>query len=382
MHLESNIKDTIQVRIEHNKVVKAFRQVDVRAGIRQRFTVLIPSSLNEVNYAQVYWESTETGKTGNTGCRSNIDYRAVSSVVIERDNSIQDNDFLSKIPEPSYNRYSAQKYQDIEASKIPDYWQGLPHWMCLILTPKGDKKLDAAQRKALQQWVHSGGHLFVTTPELQQSWLKIAPCTLVNNDIRDGIQALYEAVRKNNRQTNSSILQYQVPGTDEVPSGIFISIMILFVVIVGPVNYIWVRRKKQIHLFLLTTPLISLIFCITMATFGILADGLSAYRSSIELTWLDHERKQSCHWNSVSWFSGLSPGDIETSLDTSVQILNNKLYSNYIHDTHPLEAIWESKQVLSGNWIRTRTHQQLQFTKPQTERTPFCHYAKKWTLLL
>ena len=371
VHLESNLADTISLRLVHSKTVKAFRDVEVKAGIKKRVTVLIPSSLNDVDYAQIFWTSKETGKVGQVSCSQLLGYRQATTIVVGRDQSLQGNEFLSKLPEPNYNRYSSNKYQDMESEHIPSYWQGIPHWLCIILTPSGDKLLDAGQRKALKQWAHSGGQLFITEAKLHKSWLAGAPCTLVNNNLRDGIQLLYEAVRKQNQQVNAGIVQYQVPGTDEVPSGIFVSIMILFVIIVGPVNYLWVRKKKQIHLFLITTPIISFIFCITMATFGILADGLSAYRSTVELTWIDHQRKQACHWTSVSWFSGLSPGDIEVGHDTAVQIMDNSIYSDYLYDTHPLEARWFTKQILSGDWIRTRTHQQLQYATPQGEERRF-----------
>ncbi len=366
VHLESNIDDSITLRVKASgNSISAQKTVSVKAGQRHTETVLLPSSLTEIHSATIQWQSNANGKTGTAHCSRNIEYRQTNVLVIDRDKSIVGNEFLNDLPEPKFS-YHGQKYIDLESNIIPDYWQGIPLWLCLVITPTAERNLTPPQIRALQQWHHSGGSLFFTNEELQSKWsLQRGVVAELANEHHP--RALHQAVNLNNAQIRSSINQYQVPGTDEVPTGAFIFILIIFIIIVGPANYLWVKRIQQLHLFLITTPIISFIFCIVLGTFGLLADGLSAHRSVIELTWLNHQQKQSCSFTSISWFSGLSPGAIQISNDSEIRILDDEAYDEYSHNSKGLSANWDTVQTVTGEWLLSRTHQQIQVSSPRTE---------------
>ncbi len=370
IELESSIDDLIHLNVHSSgaKNIRANRSVEVKAGKKHTITVLLPTNLTALSNAQVNW-SNKIGQKGSLKCRSDLRYRSTHVILFDRDASFTGNELLKNLPNTNHHR-SVQPYVDRQMSSLPDFWQGIPQWICIILTPDAEKQITTSQIQALKQWHRAGGTIFVSTEFLQKTWRKRGVDAHVVNQVVN--QSLLRSTVANlDRQTNKRIRQHRVPGTDEVPTAAFIIILLLFIAIAGPLNYWWVRRLQQIHLFLITTPIISSIFCLVLAIFGLLADGLSSHRSVIELTWLDQQHKQSCTWNSISWFSGLSPGDFSLSSDSDIRILNDTVYNTDMYDEIGLQCNWSTQQTVSGDWLLSRTHQQIQITTPRTEERRF-----------
>lgn len=366
--IESNKDQDILLEAStYNNDSSVSRTVSVKAGQRHRETLLLPSSGIRISNATLKWRS-NSGNTGETHCSATTNYRHTLFAVCDRDNSLDGNEFLNQLPDSRHSS-SGQRYIDIQSTSIPDYWQGIPLWLGLLLTPTAERNLTTAQQQALAQWQRAGGHLFVTTRQQQTVWgNRGCHATLANNSLEHN--PVRSALNGINSEINATIRQYQVPGTDEVPVAAFVMILFLFITVVGPLNYWWVRRNQQLHLFLITTPIISGIFCLVLGLFGLLSDGLSAHRSVIELTRIDHQHKQACTWTNVSWFSGLSPGAIAVSNDSEVRLIDRDVYDRhrYYNDAaKQFEASWANQQMLNGDWLLSRTHQQIQYTRPHTE---------------
>ena len=368
LFIESTNDDEISFEINYRNITSAERTVAVKKGFKHSYTILLPSATYDIGLVDIKWQS-KSGKSGSLRSSPYHETRDFYLGIIGRDSTLLGQDFLDNIRSfTGSSGYSDDKHEDIKPQSIPEYWQGIPLWSAFLLTPKGDKKIQKAQRSALKQWVRAGGTLYVTTPKLAADWQLSGIDTTVLND-KTNNKAFHKRLEHLAIQDNGGIRQYRVPGTDQVPTGAFITIMIIFVILVGPANYIWVRRKQQLHLFLITTPIISLIFSVFMGAYGLLADGLSAYRSTIELTYIDHKHKQSCTWTSISWFSGLSPGSINVSQNSSIQLANDKIYDSYYRNREQktFHTAWGQQQTADGDWLLSRKHQQIQISTPRPE---------------
>ncbi len=78
----------------------------------------------------------------------------------------------------------------------------------------------------------------------------------------------------------------------EVPVGVLFGVMLLFVILIGPVNYFVLRRKKKTLWMLVTMPVISLFFCFGVATYITLAEGWVSTARLSGVTFLDQTARR------------------------------------------------------------------------------------------
>lgn len=85
-------------------------------------------------------------------------------------------------------------------------------------------------------------------------------------------------------------------------------LLVLFAIVIGPVNMIVVRRLRRPVLLLVTVPVIAIAFSLSIFAYGALAQGLGTRVTSLSLTWLD-QRAHSSSTNEVrSVFAGMPVG--------------------------------------------------------------------------
>ena len=111
-----------------------------------------------------------------------------------------------------------------------------------------------------------------------------------------------------------------IPGVDGVPVRAFLVMLLVFSVVIGPASYWFLRRKGQLVLLVLTTPLISLVSIILLAGFALADEGSHVQGRAVTFTLLDQVRKQSATRATVSYYApGLAPsGGLRFSRDVAV----------------------------------------------------------------
>ena len=86
-----------------------------------------------------------------------------------------------------------------------------------------------------------------------------------------------------------------IPGVDGVPARAYLSILLVFSLIIGPANYWFLWRKRQQVLLVLTAPLISAVFIVLLAGYVVAGEGLGVRGRAVTFTMLDQVRKQAVH---------------------------------------------------------------------------------------
>lgn len=254
---------------------------------------------------------------------------------------------------------------------LPDRWQGYPLWMTLILTPAGDAGLDDGQRRAIATWVRTGGALVVTSDSQRRIWAAAgADVHVVNLDGRQGLDWL-SARLIHARDTSWSPAVVPVPGTEHVPVTAFVLLALAFAVVAGPINLWWVRRRKAHHLFLITTPALSLVTCVVLMVVSIFTDGLGIKRSAVQITFLDQARQQAVVWSGATFFAAFSQSAIELDPEAKTSLLTQVDDSYRRYRNAPEERLsidWRTGQRLFGAVIPARLNRQLSFTQPRPDR--------------
>ncbi len=138
----------------------------------------------------------------------------------------------------------------------------------------------------------------------------------------------------------------------------------LFVVVIGPVNYWWLRRKGRLHLLLFTVPAAAIVVSLSLVAYAVIADGFDSYLRAFSYTKLDQQRDEAVSWARLSYYAGLAPSDgLMFARDTAVFPFERDAY--YQTTIHPLRHLdWTPAQHLVRGWVPSRTPVQFLTVRP------------------
>lgn len=131
--------------------------------------------------------------------------------------------------------------------------------------------------------------------------------------------------------------------------------MILFAVVIGPVNFYWVSKRKRPVLLLITIPVVALVTTVMLLLYGIFFQGLDVKSASTSIALLDERLHRSACIEDRLWFAGISPGaGLRPEAGTHVHVPTNV-------DSSPLSSLGRTLEIenpqaplLSGDYLPTR----------------------------
>ncbi len=229
----------------------------------------------------------------------------------------------------------------ITPESVPRDMTGLIGVNLFWLSAQNWAKLSPESREAVKEWVMQGGHLFLATPDpaaYRNEDLNISGATMPGKTLDkwlgsvtvlpwDGTSNLLQACLENPEiktrlmahQLNLQIARgYQAQGQPpgfwpllmEMPDaravGVFIMIfMVLFAIVVGPVNlFVFAKDPFRYRLFW-TTPLISIVTSVLLFILILLKDGVGASGQALTLVYLAPEENRQVRIQEQCTLSGL-----------------------------------------------------------------------------
>jgi hypothetical protein len=150
------------------------------------------------------------------------------------------------------------------------------------------------------------------------------------------------------------------------PTGVFMLLIALFAIVVGPVNYLALRARGRLSHLMWTIPALGFGTTAVVLTVGLLRDGLDTRRSSGGVTFLDQRTGAAAHWSEQVLFSGFSPGSVRPHPESLVEFCDVLEYRS------PLDfAIWRraADGTLSGSVVPARQSVALGTCTVRTERS-------------
>jgi hypothetical protein len=157
------------------------------------------------------------------------------------------------------------------------------------------------------------------------------------------------------RRPSAGFLQFLIDGVSGVPVYAFLILMTLVTIVIGPVNYIVLRRRRQVYMLLLTIPALALATSLTLFGYSLLAHGFDVKSRTRSLTFLDQRRDTAVAVSRVALFAGLAPSDgLSFSPETAVV----PIWSSEDAITGG-RVVWGGKQTFAGGWFRSRTRAQF-----------------------
>jgi hypothetical protein len=292
----------------------------------------------------------------------------------------------------------------LEPARLPDNWIGYTALRAVIIGRDEWDRLNEAQRSALLTWTACGGDLIVadgdaaTLPRGGQDPVAGAAgaaahayffgriYTPTSASIGEmGLAAFLSNAAKlqdanwalpANRASDWGVIaargfRLPIPGLNGIPARAYLSILIVFALLIGPANYWFLRRRNQQVLFVLTAPLISAVFILLLAGYVVAAEGFSVSGRAVTFTVLDQARKEAATRASASLYAaGMTPaGGLRFARDVAVFPIGAEGIGD--RDTQVLE-LTESQRFSSGViHARAPTNfEQIAF-RPARERVSF-----------
>lgn len=236
--------------------------------------------------------------------------------------------------------------------RLPTNWLGFTSLRAVVIGPYEWEKLSDPQKSALLTWTASGGDLLFVDGNLAtlfpsgqgprgsaQSAVRgyffgrihlLASSSITAAGLTDVLTAAERVQDPDwalpaNRSSDWGVIAARgfrllIPGIDGVPARAYLSILIVFSLLIGPLNYWFLWRKRQQVLLVLTAPVISLMFIVLLGVYVVAGEGLGVHGRAVSFTMLDQVRKQASTRAIVSLYAaGMTPaGGLRFSRDAAV----------------------------------------------------------------
>jgi hypothetical protein len=287
--------------------------------------------------------------------------------------------------------------------RLPASWLGYTSLRAVLIGPTEWEQLSDAQRSALLTWTACGGDLFYVDGNLDTLLPGEHPQTVAAaspvrgyffgrihvptsasiteaglTDVLTRAAALQDdsfALPANRASDWGKIaargFRLPIPGVAGVPARAYLSILIVFSLLIGPANYWLLWRKRQQVLLVLTAPLISMLFIVLLGGYVVLGEGLGVRARAVTFTMLDQLRKQAATRASVSLYAaGVTPsGGLRFAQDEAVFTLG----PDGTGSREPQTLDLTDGQRFTSGAIQSRSPTNLEFIgfRPARERLGF-----------
>ena len=199
------------------------------------------------------------------------------------------------------------------------------------------------------------GNPFPGAPVDWAWWIASAKLPQLKWTVRNGTSS---------RQQHPDFPAFLIPGVGAVPLLAFVVLISIFAVLIGPVNYFIVWRRKQLYLLVLTIPTIAFLTSAALFGYSICSDGFGVQSRLRSFTMLDQYSKMAVSWNRISLYAGMTPsGGLKFSPDTAV-LPTWRDASSFESGT----VDWTNSQHWTRGWLRSQTAAQFETIALRAER--------------
>jgi hypothetical protein len=343
----------------------AERTITLARGARVQFTMSIPVSVDSENMQLTFRENGKLLQSiGLGGIRSGLDAEHAAVLIVTPKPSTpgaaapewaKPSRTMATSPGVRLRPGTTMPTIDVamEPTRLPTSWLGYSSLRAVMIGASEWTQLTEDQRTALRKWTACGGDLIVidgdagsffapglalasgdgsrsTSPYLL-GHLHRVPSEEIAAAGLDSLLAALPAVRNASwrlpvnraadwKTKGEKGFRLRMPGVGEVHARGYLTLLMLFAVLIGPVNYLYLRRRGLQPLIVLTTPLIAVAFLALLGVYVVTAEGFGVHVRAATLTVLDQDRQEAVTRADVSLYpAGHTPGGgLHFSSETAV----------------------------------------------------------------
>ncbi|MFI4876945.1 MAG: hypothetical protein ACIALR_16450, partial [Blastopirellula sp. JB062] len=161
---------------------------------------------------------------------------------------------------------------------------------------------------------------------------------------------------------NDSYWNFMIPGVGQSPVTLFLVLISLFVVLIGPVNYVLLRMAGRLNWIIVTVPAGASLVTLTMIGFALFSDGFGVKLRTRTVTIIDQRSGVASVWSRQSYYAGLAPSaGLTFPRDAATfEILPSPLDN----DRKRLLVLSDEAQHLKQGYFLSRVTQQMLVMRP------------------
>lgn len=165
-------------------------------------------------------------------------------------------------------------------------------------------------------------------------------------------------------QGDLEFINLPIPGVKGVPTAAFLTLITLFTFAIGPVNYFWLWRRKQLSRLVVTVPVIAVATSLVLFSYAAVSHGFSTKGRIRSVTLLDPEANTATSISRIAIFSGLAPSQGPQFLKETAVYPLLPFRETFVDG----EVDWTETQSLAAGWLATRTRTQFVTVTHRDER--------------
>jgi len=149
--------------------------------------------------------------------------------------------------------------------------------------------------------------------------------------------------------------------------GLFV-LMLMFVIVIGPINLIWLARRRRKIWMLWTVPAIALVTCLAVTGFALFGEGVSAMSRAESFTILDESSHRASTIGWTAFYAPITPSEgLHFSYDTELTPVTQEMGYSYRRGGNRTTDL-SNDQHLDSGWITARVPVYFKFRKSETRR--------------
>lgn len=366
------------------------REVEVNAGERRVVNLPAPA---EMRYGSMSASGPGITEGGETSVYFNGTY-APQRVVLTLSGPERFQSFIGK--PPSYSRADVF-VMTIPPAEAPAELAAYVGYDAVILPDASTlESLDEGQRRALEAYAATGGHLVVKgplratsvfpllagepkksqkygfgrlavvaeTPDAESLTLRTVPAVRPQGPVPE-----YE------RRYGGAKLQALLPQAT-APLGRFLLIITAFTLAIGP-GSIWVARRKGPAALLVTIPGTAAVTCVAIIAYSLIADGFTVHGASYSFTRLDSKQHRAVTTGITAYYANLAPGRATFSASTVPIAPWDDNREKFVAD-----MAWRDGLTMGSDFVPSRVYREWGFlsVEPTRARLALKQSGGAWTV--
>lgn len=264
-------------------------------------------------------------------------------VVADRSDSAA-NRFVVLEALPSETPGETPQHYDVDSQGLPADWRLFTSFSAVLVD--GRAAVSADVQEALRRYVHAGGRVVLATPSLLPAGplrdaapelfrvrelgmgqlASVGPLGGDSTQVRQALAGLRPLGLGGWPASPDLFVEQEVPGVGRPPITAFVLIILLFAIFAGPVNFRWLKRRKQPLLALVTVPVLGFGTTLMILGYGVFHDGFGVRGVHHSWTVLDQVAHEGATVSARTLFAGLSPKDL--SMDGDALVLSGRAGSD------------------------------------------------------
>jgi hypothetical protein len=161
---------------------------------------------------------------------------------------------------------------------------------------------------------------------------------------------------------NPDFWDFVIPGVGQAPVFSFMTMIALFMLLIGPVNYHLLNRSRRLSLLLVTVPLGAGLFTLGLFGFAMVSDGFGARARVRSFTHLEPSTKRAATMSRQTYYMAFVPSEgMRYPPDMAVYPMHDDPYSEVANGNYyQSESQWNDGNLhLKRRYLAARQHRQF-----------------------